>query len=268
MPRQSNQWLIPMLLAVGVAGALWYYRLQVAAPVPPPAEPPPAADVAEPPLRLDPVHPLEMPDAETTDSQELVPLPPLDESDAYFKLGVVDIFGVAIEDRLAESGVIEKIVATVDNLPRATVAERIRPLRPIDGFFMVDSQDASGEASIAAANSERYAGLVTIIENADLAESMTLYRRFYPLFQKAYTELGYPNGYFNDRLVEVIDHLLATPEVVGPIELVRPNVLYEYRDPQLEALSGGQKLLLRMGEENSGRIRNRLREIRAMLTSM
>lgn len=30
---------------------------------------------------------------------------------------------------------------------------------------------------------------------------MQFYVRLYPLFQKAYVELGYPNGYFNDRLI-------------------------------------------------------------------
>ena len=38
-----------------------------------------------------------------------------------------------------------------------------------------------------------------------------MYKQYYPLFQQAYVDLGYPEGYFNDRLVEVIDHLLATP---------------------------------------------------------
>jgi hypothetical protein len=88
------------------------------------------------------------------------------------------------------------------------------------------------------------------------------------LFQDAYVALGYPDGYFNDRLVEVIDHLLETPEVNDPIELVRPHVLYEYSDPNLEALSSGQKLLLRMGSDNAARIKGTLRELRVLVTAM
>ena len=53
------------------------------------------------------------------------------------------------------------------------------------------------------------------MESVDTGRLAALYVRFYPLFQQAYRDLGYPNGYFNDRLVEVIDHLLVTPEIAG-----------------------------------------------------
>ena len=74
--------------------------------------------------------------------------------------------------------------------------------------------------------------------------------------------LGYPNAYFNDRAVAVIDELLTTPEPEQPIPLVRPHVLYEYADPELEALSAGQKLLLRMGPDHAARVKAVLAEIR------
>jgi len=90
--------------------------------------------------------------------------------------------------------------------------------------------------------------------------------RFYPLFQQAYRELGYPDGYFNDRLVVVIDHLLATPDVPQPVALRQPNVMYEYADPALESRSAGQKLLIRSGPANETAIKAKLREIRAALT--
>jgi hypothetical protein len=89
-----------------------------------------------------------------------------------------------------------------------------------------------------------------------------IYRHYYPLFQQAYTDLGYPDGYFNNRLVEVIDHLLATPDVTGPIRLSQPGVLYEFADPSLEQLSAGQKLFLRMGSENAAALKLKLRELR------
>ena len=60
-------------------------------------------------------------------------------------------------------------------------------------------------------NSQRYVALVLLAESVDAAAVAAAYRRMYPLFQQAYEELGYPGRYFNDRLVEVIDHLLATP---------------------------------------------------------
>jgi len=69
--------------------------------------------------------------------------------------------------------------------------------------------------------------------------------------------------YFNDRLVQVIDNLLATPDVKGPIRLVQPKVFYQYADASLENLSAGQKLLLRMGSANEATIKDKLRQLRA-----
>jgi hypothetical protein len=94
-----------------------------------------------------------------------------------------------------------------------------------------------------------------------MAQLATLYFRYYPLFQQAYRDLGNPDGYFNDRLVEVIDHLLATPDVPEPIRLVRPKVMYEYADPKLQALSSGQKLLIRL---DSAQRRTALAQLRAL----
>ena len=77
----------------------------------------------------------------------------------------------------------------------------------------------------------------------DIRRAVDLYVRLYPLLQSTYAELGYPRGYFNDRLIAVIDQLLATPVIEGPIKLEltdvkgpipseRPWVRYQYADPE------------------------------------
>jgi hypothetical protein len=45
-------------------------------------------------------------------------------------------------------------------------------------------------------------------------------------------------------------------------------VLYEFADPKLQALTSGQKLLLRMGSVNERRVKSRLAEIRQMVTAV
>jgi hypothetical protein len=65
----------------------------------------------------------------------------------------------------------------------------------------------------------------------------------------------------------VIDSLLATPQPAGPIELVRPNVMYLYADPALESRTAGQKLLIRMGPENAAAIKVKLTQLRAAITA-
>ena len=267
MPNRSGQWFIPVLLALGAGAALWYYWSQLSAP-PEPVTVAPEPAAAEPPPSIGPLHPVAPAEPEPGPQPELVPLPPLGESDEYFRLGLVDLFGAPLDTWLVDSGIIQRVVATVDNLPRSHVAERIRPLGRLQDTFLVDAQDDSGDYWINSDNYHRYDLLIDLALSAEVDDVADLYRRFYPLFQAAYVDLGYPDGYFNDRLVEVIDHLLEAPDVEGRIALVRPHVLYEYRDPNLEALSSGQKLLLRMGADNAARVKARLSEFRTLITTM
>jgi hypothetical protein len=49
--------------------------------------------------------------------------------------------------------------------------------------------------------------------------------------------------------------------------LSQPRVVFEFADPQLESLSAGQKVLVRMGADNERRIKAKLRELRKVLAS-
>jgi len=81
------------------------------------------------------------------------------------------------------------------------------------------------------------------------------------------TEPFNKDRYFKDRFIFVIDHLLATPEVIGTIELVQPKVFYKYADPALQKLSAGQKTLLRIGPANMAIVKTKLMEIRKRLAA-
>jgi hypothetical protein len=105
-----------------------------------------------------------------------------------------------------------------------------------------------------------------------------LYRRIYPLVQQAYEEMGFPGRHFNDRLVAVIDLLLAAPEPAGPVAvepvvveggltLARPWQHFVFADPELEALPAGQKIMVRVGLVNERRLKERLRALRGALTN-
>jgi hypothetical protein len=104
-----------------------------------------------------------------------------------------------------------------------------------------------------------------IIEGADPQALVAWYVHAYPLFQEAYRQLGYPKGYFNDRLIVVIDDMLTAPEPTQPPELVRSKTHYVYADPAMESLSAGQKLLIRVGPANEAKLKTQLRAIRARL---
>jgi hypothetical protein len=154
---------------------------------------------------------------------------------------------------------------TVDNLPRQKVAVDKRPIGPAAATFMANGDEL--HATLDAQNFQRYGPMVNVIRKLDMQPLAAVYLRFYPLFQQAYQDLGYPNGYFNDRLVKVIDVLLATPQIAGPIELVRPKVMYAFADPTLEARPAGQKLLIRMGPDNAAAVKAKLMELRAIITA-
>jgi len=254
------KWLVLLLLAVGAMAALWYFWNDINPPLEPPAVVDPATAVEEPAPR-DPLHPIEQLSL-TPGEGELVELPPLDESDRYFALELIGVFGSALEELLDDEGLIDKSVATIDNLTRSHVAEKIRPVGRIQGTFIITAAAANGPYFLSQDNYGRYDSLVNMLTGANLDELTTTYRRFYPLIQEAYMQLGYPDSYFNDRAVAVIDHLLATPEPEEPIQLVRPHVLYEFANPDLEALSSGQKLLLRMGSDHAARVKSVLTELR------
>ncbi|EXI80059.1 MAG: hypothetical protein AW10_02027 [Candidatus Accumulibacter appositus] len=205
------------------------------------------------------------------------PLPPLTDSGSEVSDALVDLLGrEQVLSFVDATGFAQRVVATVDNLARGHAASRLWPVHPAPGRFQVVERD--GATYIADANRDRYKAFVRFASAVDTDAAVALYLRMYPLLQKAYEELGYPGKYFNNRLIEVIDQLLATPELLKPVQLTlvevkgqgetpRPWVRYEYADPALEARPAGQKILLRMGPGNAGPLKAKLRQFRQRVAS-
>jgi hypothetical protein len=254
--EETKKWLyyaIPVVVAVGIGAALWYgrsHRQAEQAKLPPAiTQPDTSVPSAEPPVR----NPLE----ETPPPQ---PLPELAESDPPVSESLSGMFGNTLEPFLVRKNIIRHSVVTIDNLPRKKTAVQLWPVKPVGGELVATGEGE--QMTLSADNYARYEPIIKIVQNTDTAQLATMYKQYYPLFQQAYVDLGYPQGYFNDRLVEVIDHLLATPEPTGPIRLLRPSVNFVFADPELENLSAGQKTLLRMGSENAAVVKEKLRELR------
>jgi hypothetical protein len=209
-----------------------------------------------------------IPDIEKNNVEQsnLISLPPLGESDEYLRLELSDLIADELFSLVTKSNLVEKIVATIDNLPRDYLAERMRPINIESEKFVVEAQGVLDGFILSEENYERYNTLIDALEVIDKGVLAEIYLRFYPLFQEAYQDLGYPDIYFNDRLIDVIDHLLETPEVNDPIILHTPNNLYEYVHPEIESLSSGQKLLIRMGKRHTARVKQFLRELRALIS--
>ncbi len=191
----------------------------------------------------------------------------LDQSDAVFLEGLAHVnrWQASFLRLLLPGNLIRHIVATVDALPHEKIPAAAMPVKSVAGSFRVESDHK--RVVIAASNERRYEPYVQALTVPDTLALAALYRHFYPLFQQAYKELGYPNGYFNDRLVEVIDELLETPDPKPPVEVEAPGVIFRYVEPDLEGLSAGQKILVRMGPSHESAVKAKLREFRQAITT-
>jgi hypothetical protein len=254
--RKPIWWVVGFLILASAAVLLYSWRANRTASHAPPiqASVPKAAPAA--PAVQNPV-----PAPNVSQSQSL---PPLGDSDVPLHDALSSLIGEAATAHLVKPDMIVRhLVVTIDNLSRKRAALELRPVRPVPGQFMVKGDDQ--HAIVDPANYQRYTPYVMALQMIDLKQLVPVYFHFYPLFQQAYQNLGYPNGYFNDRLVETIDNLLETPDVSGDISLVRPNVMYQFADPMLENLSAGQKMLVRMGPQNEAIVKAKLKELRAAI---
>jgi len=192
------------------------------------------------------------------------PLPPLDQSDTRFKADIAEVVGIdPLDEYLVRDQVISRVVAMIDSLTSRQIPVQVNPVKAADGIFIVETQ--GDRIIMSAENFARYDGYVALIQNLDTKELMKVYRRHYPLFQAAWRQNG-GEGTFRKRLIEVIDNLLETPEVPGPVYLTKPEAFYLFEAPELEAMSAGQKILVRMGSANASVVKDKLREIKSILT--
>ena len=193
------------------------------------------------------------------------PLPSLKESDAAIQESLGQLADPnQLGQLLILKNIINRFVVTIDNLPRAKLPLRNLPDVPPPGKFLVKKTEQG--VIIDPENYKRYTGYVQFFTSMDSQKIVSVYSRFYPLFQEAYSDLGYKSAYFNDRLIAAIDDLLAAPEVKGPVQLVQPSVFYKYADPRLESLSAGQKIMVRIGNDNAAKVKAKLQELRQALT--
>lgn len=258
MPENKSPLIIGIVVAlVAIAAGVYYFRDQFGDVDSAPAATIPAATQTEEIPTIQHPLPATEPAAE--------PPPPLAESDEAARENLSQLFSQKIQDWLVPDQVIRKSVASIDNLTRPKLAPRLNPVKPVGGSLVTTGTDDT--LALSEDNYKRYATMVQIITAADMKQTADTYVRFYPLFQEAYQELGYPEAYFNDRMVAVIDHLLAAPEVEGPILLRQPSVYYEFADPKLEGLSVGQKAMVRMGPEQARQVKAKLKEFRDHIAS-
>lgn len=270
----------PILIALAVVGVLILGYLGVtlfsgeepAAVVSEPVavkvpEPPPIPE-PEPEPELEPeLAPVEV--APPEPEKPAFVLPRLDDSDPLVRDGVVSLTRhEGINRWLGSDELIRKFVVFTDNvahggIPRQQVSF-LAPQQPFTARQISEEVFEMDESSY-----QRYNAVTDVFISIDSKRAAEFYELLKPLFQRAYDELGYPEGKFDDVIFQAIGRLLETPVIEEPIPLVRPVVTYMYADPKLESLSASQKQLLRMGPRNTRAVQAKLsefaRELRQVL---
>lgn len=155
-----------------------------------------------------------------------------------------------------------RFVVLVYNLAEGEVAHRYLPLNSPSPFRAAGS---GASLRMSPASYARYDVYADAFAAMDAKRAVSIYQFFWPALKAAFAELGEPRKSLHSEGLKAIDHLLQTPEISGDIKLIQPSVFYKYADPSLERLSSAQKQMLRLGPRNSALVKNKLKEIKALL---
>jgi len=278
-----KNWIIGLILLVLAAAGFYFFKY--GQPVEPAMPELPSSEVAlqapepvpEPTLAAETAVETE-PQAATPPVVEEAPLPMLAESDPVAVAAAGQLIGEeAVSEFLASDNLISRLVTTVDALGSQQIPGTLQAVREPTGNFTAiplenpepvirnEEGDPIAQFTLDPANYERYTPYIEVFEAMDARQLLESYERHYALIQEAYRMQGYPQGEFNERLIAVIDELLATPQVTDPVQLIKPEAYFLFADPELESLTAGQKILVRMGNSNAQRMKTKLMEIREAL---
>ncbi|QYJ85881.1 DUF3014 domain-containing protein [Shewanella mesophila] len=195
---------------------------------------------------------------------ELEVLPALADSDEYVKEKTLEVAnGMKIDPILVEKDIVRHFVVFVDNLAQGELARKVSPLKAPNSQFTVS--DVTNKTYLNPDSYHRYDLYADFVSNLDEQQLVITYQQLTPLMGEAFDELGYGDMSFNDRVIEAIDVMLAAPIIEQAIELSSVSVNYKFVDPELETLPNAQKLMIRMGPENSKKVKAALRKLKKQL---
>jgi hypothetical protein len=228
---------------------------------------PPPVQMPTPELELPPAPDIpQKPEPAAVAVNEEPPQPPatLETSDQELRQSMSShSASVLLNTALANENLIERSVSVVDGLSRGVLPIKALPITPPSEKFSVHTID--GKDYMNTESYHRYDSYARTIGELDTQTLTSNFNRFRPLLEQTYAGLGYPAQDFDNALIRVLDRVLATPQLREPIALKKKESVYIYTDTRIEQLTEMQKLLLRMGPDNTALIQAQAKDLREAL---
>lgn len=186
-------------------------------------------------------------------------LPPLAETDPLIReLAAVLSRHPHVARLAATKGIVRAIVLAVVQIGDGkTPAKPLAVLQPVGRVTMTEGPPGRVDP----ASYGRWNGVVAALTSVSAVDAAQVYVNLKRVFDEAYTELGYPNGDFDQAIVRAIRTLDATPDLAADVTVVRRPNYIEYEDPALRALLPVQKQLLILGPDHRRAVMRWMREL-------
>ena len=155
---------------------------------------------------------------------------------------------------------VQRSAGMIDGFSRGLMPRKALPLAPPKKAFSTVKVD--GLTYIDPGSYTRYDSYARAIASLNVDLLVSTFHRYRPLLEQAYAGFGYSAEEMDNALIRSLDYVLATPEPSEPLALKRKEAIFLYADAEFEQLSALQKQLLRMGPENSAKIKQQARALR------
>ncbi|WP_286233054.1 DUF3014 domain-containing protein [Thalassotalea sediminis] len=197
------------------------------------------------------------------------PLPTLNESDQWLQEKLPSItWRKELLKLVIDDDMIRRFVVFTDNFAQGMLAYEHSPLiKPTTSFSGKEiNEDDQVVIKWDESTSRRFSLYVDLLRSVDTDTLVAWYFELKPLIDEAYRELGYPEENFTDILQDAITKVLDMEIPKERLELIRPSVMYQFKDDSYESLDDAEKLMLRIGKENLLVVKSVLLEISEKLS--
>lgn len=203
--------------------------------------------------------PVEVAAEEPAPAEPAVQLPSLNNSDSFVLENLRGLQnGMQLVALLRSEQLIRSFVVLVDNVSRDSFPQTGLPYQGMSEEMQVRSLDDNLFVMEQAAHG-RFDSIIDTFVAVDTTAAIAIYRLLSPLMQQAYAELGYGDSDFDVVLRRALRNVLDMEPPSGPYQLVKPSVMYLYADAAIENLSTVEKQLVRLGPDNTQKLKQKLR---------